>query len=264
MESLSARTFKLTIEYDGTEFAGWQVQPGKETIQGSLQRAVQALVGEHANVIGSGRTDAGVHALGQVASCQFAWQDSTERLTMALNAHLPDAIVVTKVEEAVAGFHAIRDALGKRYRYQLQLGGRRDPFQSRYRWHIHHQLNAEAMAQAASHFLGCHDFRGFQSTGSERKTTIREIRACEVFSQSNMLSDRIHLAIEIEADGFLYNMVRTMVGTLVEVGRGKRPPDWIDELLATRERAQAGQTAPPQGLWLVRVDYPPTCLQNDG
>jgi tRNA pseudouridine38-40 synthase len=256
----ATRTFKLTVAYDGTSFAGWQVQPGKETIQGRLQQAMYQLVGANVNVIGSGRTDAGVHAIAQVASCQVPWRDAPNRLAMALNSHLPDAIVVERAEEAVDGFHAIRDARGKRYRYQLQVGGNRDPFQSRYRWHLRGHLNLDTMRQAAERFLGRHDFRGFQASGSDRKTTVREIRACEVIQQVNALNEHVHVAIEVEADGFLYNMVRNIVGTLVEVGRGKQSASWIDELLLAGKRDLAGQTAPPQGLMLIRVDYDPACL----
>lgn len=251
-----SRTFKLTIAYDGTDFAGWQVQPGKQTIQGMLERAVHRVTGgERVQVIGSGRTDAGVHALAQVASCSLPWRDTAERLAHALNANLPETIVVNDAVDAPDEFHAIRDAIGKRYRYQLRVGGLRNVFDYRYRWHLHGAIDIDSMRAAAQRFVGRHDFASFQATGSDRKTTTRDVRACEIIEQRDETADHQHVAIEVDADGFLYNMVRNMVGTLVEVGRGKHPPQWIDELIAARNRDLAGQTAPAHGLFLVRVDY---------
>ncbi|MGI9471890.1 MAG: tRNA pseudouridine(38-40) synthase TruA [Rubripirellula sp.] len=251
-----SRTFKLTVAYDGTEFAGWQVQPGQPTIQGSLQDAFLKLTGERVQVIGSGRTDAGVHAIAQVASCQASWRDPAERLVRALNSQLPDTIAVTDARDAASGFHAIRDASRKRYRYQLQIGGVRDPFEYPYRWHLHGKIDLEAVRTAAQRFIGCHDFQSFQASGSDRKTTVRNVYACELFEQTTGVAEASHLAIEVEADGFLYNMVRNIVGTLVEVGRGKQSPQWIDDVLAACDRDVAGPTAPAHGLFLFRVDYP--------
>ena len=252
-----SRTFKLTIAYDGTDFAGWQVQPGKQTIQGLLERALQRITRQHVQVTGSGRTDSGVHALAQVASCTLPqWRDSAQRLAHAMNAHLPNTVVVRESMEAPKDFHAIRDAIGKRYRYQLQVGGTRDVFEYRYRWHLHGSLDLERMRAAAARFVGRHDFASFQAAGADRKTTTREIRECQLIQQPTSTPSNLHLAIEVEADGFLYNMVRNIVGTLVEVGRRKHPPEWIDEVIAALNRKAAGQTAPAQGLFLVRVDYP--------
>lgn len=253
-----ARTFKLTIAYDGTDYAGWQVQPGEKTIQSMIERALRRVTSQELRIVGSGRTDSGVHALAQVASCTLpAWRDSSERLAAALNANLPDTIVVTEAVAAPDGFHAIRDAISKRYRYQLQLGGRRDAFQHRYRWHLHGKFDVERMCDAASRFVGRHDFASFQATGSDRKTTTRHITACEFLEQPSSRSDVLNLKLEVEADGFLYNMVRNIVGTLVEVGRGKQSPGWIDDVIAARDRDVAGQTAPAKGLFLLRVDYAP-------
>jgi tRNA pseudouridine38-40 synthase len=246
----------LTIAYDGTDFAGWQVQPGKQTIQGMLERAIGRISDQSAPVIGSGRTDSGVHALAQVASCSLSWRDTAERLAHALNANLPDTIVVNEAVEAPNDFHAIRDAIQKRYRYQLRLGGIRDVFEYRYRWHLHGAMDLDRMRAAAQRLVGRHDFESFQAAGSDRKTTTRNVRECEIVNQTTT-SDCIDLAIEVEADGFLYNMVRNIVGTLVEVGRGKHSPEWIDELIAARNRDLAGQTAPAHALFLVRVDYEP-------
>lgn len=253
-----ARTFKLTIAYDGTDFAGWQVQPGENTIQSMLERALLRVTNDQIRVIGSGRTDSGVHALAQVASCTLPrWRDSCDHLARALNANLPDTIVVTEALDAPDDFHAIRDAIGKRYRYQLQVGGRRDPFEYRYRWHLHGGFDIDRMRAAADRFVGQHDFASFQASGSDRRTTIRDVRACELSQHQVSCPDVLRLAIEVEADGFLYNMVRNIVGTLVEVGRGKQPPEWIDEVIAARDRDAAGQTAPAKGLFLLRVDYCP-------
>ena len=254
--STASRSFKLTIAYDGTEFAGWQVQPGRPTIQGKLQDALRQLTGDSGQVVGSGRTDAGVHAIAQVASCHLPWRDPADRLARALNSQLPDTIAVTEACDAVPGFHAMRDAVGKRYRYQIQIGGIRDPFQYRYRWHLHRRIDIQQMRRAAEKLLGRHDFQSFQASGSDRKTTVRTVHACDVIEQKTDSEASSHLAIEVEADGFLYNMVRNIVGTVVEVGRGKYPPEWVDGVLEARNRDLAGPTAPAHGLFLLRVDYP--------
>lgn len=252
------RTFKLTIAYDGTDFAGWQVQPGRPTIQGMLQQAFRVITGNDVQVVGSGRTDSGVHAIAQVASCRVSWRAESDKLVSALNANLPDTILVRHAAEAPNGFHAIRDAIGKRYRYQLQIGGSRNPFGFRHRWRLTGKLDLEQMRSAAARIVGRHDFASFQASGSDRKTTVRNVRACELITQQADTCDNgLHVAIEVEADGFLYNMVRNIVGSLVEVGRGKYQPDWIEHVIAQRDRALAGPTAPPHGLFLLRVDYAP-------
>ena len=249
------RSFKLTIAYDGTDYAGWQVQPDQPTIQQELQKALRSVTKQAVQAIGSGRTDSGVHAIGQVASCRIDnWNATAADLATALNTHLPDAIVITDSVDAPDDFHAIRDATGKRYRYQLQLGGRRDVFRQRYHWHYKIPVEIQPMRDAVDRFVGEHNFASFQAAGAERKSTVRTIKACELIDEST--DDRRRIAIEIEADGFLYNMVRNIVGTVVEVGRGKKSPEWIGELIAAKNRDLAGPTAPPQGLFLVRVDYP--------
>jgi tRNA pseudouridine38-40 synthase len=257
-DSNTSRSFKLTVCYDGTNYAGWQVQPQQKTIQRTLQNALTAVTGEAVTIVGSGRTDSGVHALGQAASCTIErWRASASDLMRALNANLPECIVVREAIDMPAGFHAIRDASGKQYRYQLQVGGLRDVFEHRYRWHLQQSLDIAAMRLAAACFLGRHDFVSFQASGADpKKTTTRHIRACEVSEQETTSVDALHLAIEVEADGFLYNMVRNIVGTLVEVGRGKQTPDWIAQVIEAKNRCEAGPTAPPHGLFLVRVDYP--------
>jgi tRNA pseudouridine38-40 synthase len=252
------RTFKLTVAYDGTEFAGWQVQPHQQSIQGLLELAVYQTTNQSVRVIGSGRTDAGVHAIAQVASLTLSqWNHSAESLGRAINAKLPETIVVKEVVDAPQDFHAIRDAIGKRYRYQLQVGGQRDVFEFPFRWRLHGHIDLDRMAEAAALFVGQHDFAGFQATGAERTSTVRNVRACELIVQSTSTSEATHVAIEVEADGFLYNMVRNIVGTLVEVGRGKHSPQWVSELLVAGNRDLAGPTAPAHGLFLLRVDYLP-------
>ncbi len=254
-----SRSFKLTIAYDGTDFAGWQVQPGQRTIQAAIERALLKITKQPVRVIGSGRTDSGVHAIAQVASCSVPhWRDPAISLARAINTRLPSTIVIQDCVDAPDDFHAIRDAVSKRYRYQLQLGGIRDVFACRYRWLLHGSLDVEAMREAALRFCGQHDFASFRASGGDqRKTTTRQMFACELRQQESSTTEAIHLAMEFEADGFLYNMVRNMVGTLVEVGRGRQRPEWIDEVIDARDRHVAGQTAPPHGLFLVRVDYPP-------
>ena len=262
------RSFKLTVAYDGTDYAGWQVQPNQRTIQSELQRAFKRVTQQDVQVVGSGRTDSGVHAIAQVASCQIeSWNASATRLAAGLNTFLPESIVVTESIDAPDGFHAIRDSIGKRYRYQIQLGGLRNVFHHRYHWLYKHPVEIESMIQAAKHFVGEKDFASFQAAGGERKSTVRTITHCELIEdesdyQNGFDQSRLDLpgtgkriAIEIEADGFLYNMVRNIVGTLVEVGRGKRSPDWITDVIEAKNRDVAGPTAPPQGLFLKRVDY---------
>ncbi len=248
------RSFKLTVAYDGTDFAGWQVQPDQPTIQSELQKALRRIAKQDVQAIGSGRTDSGVHALAQVASCQIAnWNATAADLKTALNTQLPDSIVVTDSIDAPDDFHAIRDAIGKRYRYQMQLGGTRDVFGHRYHWHFKFPIQIDPMREAAAKMVGEKDFACFQAAGGDRKSTVRDIRSCDLIDESTENHRRI--AIEVEANGFLYNMVRNIVGTLVEVGRGKHSAEWVDDVIAQKNRDNAGPTAPPQGLFLKEVHY---------
>lgn len=249
------RYFKLTVAYDGTPYAGWQIQVGRPTVQGMLERAMARLVKVRVPITGSGRTDSGVHAYGQVASLSTdAWSAPADRLAPALNTKLPADIRVLASEEMPGDFHAIRDATGKRYRYQMQIGGIPDPFEYRYRWHLPGPLDIAAMRQAANLLCGTHDFAGFQASGSVRKTTTRTVRELAVVEEQGRGEEQ-RLAVEIEADGFLYNMVRNIVGSLVVIGHGKEAPEWIQRVLHSGDRRQAGPTAPPQGLFLMYVNY---------
>lgn len=251
------RCLKLTIAYDGTSYAGWQVQPGQTTIQSTLEAAWEKVTGERLRATASGRTDAGVHAVGQVVGISTDSELSCDRVLRALNGNTPFDIVVRSVEEAWDGFHAIRDAIGKRYRYVIQDGPLRDVFARRYAWHVvPRPLDVGAMQAAARLLLGEHDFASFEASGSDRATSVRNVYDLQLLRTNVDGFDR--LVLEIEADGFLYNMVRNIVGTLVEVGRGARRPEWVGDVLRARDRRAAGPTAPPHGLFLLRVDYPPT------
>lgn len=290
------RNLKLTLAYDGTTYAGWQVQPGCKTVQGTLEAAIEKIIGQGVRVLASGRTDAGVHALGQVVGLRAETELPVEVLQRALNAELPQDMAVLKVEEAFQEFHPIRDALRKHYRYVICDAPIRDVFRRRYCWHYRGgRLDAEAMSRAARSLLGTHDFRSFESSGAERKGSVRTVfdlrvqrgrggqgdfdlnvqrgrggegdfdlnvqqgRAGEGDSDTGHEPSRAgqgdYITVDVEADGFLYNMVRAIVGTLVEVGRGAQPESWPAEVLRAADRPAAGPTAPPQGLFLARVDY---------
>jgi len=265
----------MTVGYDGTRYSGWQVQPNGVTVQAKLEQGLVELTRETVRVTGSGRTDAGVHAIGQVASFSLAnWRATDDDLRRALNSKLPPDIAVSRIEDAAEDFHAIRDAVGKRYRYQLQIGGVRDPFEHAFRWHVHAPVDVDAMRAASAHLVGRHDFASFQAAGADRKTTVRHVRAIDITETptasggtrsdaADVTSCCQYLTIEIEADGFLYNMVRNIAGTLLEVGRGKRTHEWVADVLAAKDRTVAGPTAPPHGLFLLWVQYPSTSVGVD-
>jgi tRNA pseudouridine38-40 synthase len=257
------RTIKLTLAYDGTRYVGWQRQAAGTSIQGLVEAAVAEIEEEPVPVAGAGRTDAGVHALGQVASFQFRHGMPPATLVLALNARLPEDVRVLDAEEADPGFHARYSAKAKTYRYRLATGTLADPFGWRYAWRVRTPLDAEAMREAAVALVGSHDFASFQAAGSAVGTTTRTVRDARVRSAPageglpwGALALRAPvLHVEITADGFLRHMVRTIVGTLVEVGQGRRPVSGLAEAIAARDRASAGPTAPAQGLFLVDVDY---------
>jgi tRNA pseudouridine38-40 synthase len=246
------RWLKLTVAYDGTAYAGYQFQPNLPTIQGSLQQAWADITGETPKLTASGRTDAGVHALGQVVGVDTASVLPPERLLRGLNARLPEDIVVTEVAKAPPGFHATHDALRKLYRYQIYCHRVRPVFERRTTWHFPQPLDVQAMQAAAQLLVGRHDFASFETAGSERSTTVRTLSRVDVIVHADA---PWRIDVEVEGDGFLYNMVRGIVGTLVEVGRGARPVHWMSGVLAACDRRMAGPNASPQGLVLVRVDY---------
>ena len=245
------RTLKLTLAYDGTPFVGWQRQAHGVSIQGLVEDALARFDGAPVTVHGAGRTDAGVHALGQVASARIAASHPPDVIARALNASLPPEVRVTSVEDAAEEFHARFSARAKTYRYVIRNGPMASPFERAYVWHIQDALNRDAMREAAAVLVGTHDFGAFRSVGGEVRTTIRTITESGFTRQD----DPGLLAYEITGDGFLRHMVRALVGTLVAIGRGQRPASSMAALLAGANRAEAGPTAPPQGLFLVRVVY---------
>ncbi len=243
----------MTVAYDGRDFYGWQWQPGRRTVQEVMQDAIRNVTGARTTAVASGRTDSGVHARAQVVSFHCETGLSAADFRKALVANLPDDIFVREMEDAPFGFHATRDAVRKRYVYVIQDGPLHDLFCRGFAWYVRRPLDEQAMHRAGQHLVGTHDFRSFQSMGSVRLGTRRTIFELSVRRQWIETSERI--MIEVEADGFLYNMVRNIVGTLFEIGRGSRSEDWPVEVLAARDRRAAGQTAPPQGLFLDRVDF---------
>jgi tRNA pseudouridine38-40 synthase len=248
------RTFKLLLSYDGTNFFGWQAQRGPRTVQETLEAAIAHVTGHSVRTISSGRTDAGVHALGQVASFRAETRLTPEVLCRAINAVLPHDVAVLEVSVAHEGFHPMHHALRKRYRYLIYDGAVREVFRRHYCWHFYQsRLDAEAMHRAALGLVGTHDFSSFETAGSRRRSSVRTI--FEIFVKRGNEDQQDWITIEVEADGFLYNMVRAIVGTLVEVGRGVKPETWPAEVLQAVDRKLAGPTAPPQGLFLVKVVY---------
>lgn len=244
------RTWKLTLAYDGTDLAGWQIQPGRPTVQGLLENALSQLEGLPVKVSGSGRTDAGVHALAQVASCSLRNPIPPHGLLKALNRLLPAEIRVTEAREAPAGFHARHSAIAKTYEYRIYRGPVCPPFQARYAYWHPYPLDEEAMSRAARRYEGEHDFRSFASAGgNDTESMVRR-----VFS-SALMRDGELLVYRVRGSGFLYRMVRNMVGTLLEVGRGNLLAPDIERIAAARDRRAAGPTAPAQGLFLVGVEY---------
>jgi tRNA pseudouridine38-40 synthase len=255
------RTVKLTLSYDGTCFVGWQRQAEGESIQALLEEALARFEGAPVTAHGAGRTDAGVHALGQVASVQLTCTHSTDVLLRGLNASLPSDVRVTAVEDASPDFHARFSARSKTYRFMIRNAPIVSPFERAYVWHVPEPLDVQAMQAAAAALMGTHDFAAFGSTGSETKDTTRTIMRSEIvgrvaFHQPPTTDHQPGLlAYEVTGTGFLRHMVRAIVGTLVEIGRGRRPAASMSALVAGATRADAGATAPPHGLFLVRVDY---------
>ena len=243
------RNIKLLLSYDGTDFSGWQRQPDRRTVQQELEEALGRLTGVEPATNASGRTDAGVHALGQVVHFYTASRHAPEVFVKALNAMLPPDVRVKGAWEMPQAFHATLDAKGKLYRYVIDNDPIGDPFRRRYSYHVYQPLDVAAMQRAAEPLRGRHDFHSFETHWPNRTSSVRTI--------THIAVDRMNsfVRIDVEADGFLYNMVRSIAGTLVLVGTGRWPESRVAAVLAAEDRRAAGPTAPPQGLFLVRVSY---------
>ena len=246
---MSVRNIKLTITYDGSEYHGWQIQPGFKTIQGLLTEALGDLLGNKTRICGASRTDAGVSALGQVGLIQIDSPVPTQNLARAITDRLPPDIAVTKAEEVPPGFDVIGAVKNKLYRYTIFTGQVRPVLQIRHCWHVPAKLDTGAMAEAAGHLVGKKDFKSFASAADRREDTVRTVFRCDVISRAYWIYT------DVEGDGFLYNMVRNIVGTLVEVGTGRWKPEKITEILGAKDRTAAGPIAPGAGLCLMRVEY---------
>ncbi len=242
-------TYKLVIEYDGTAYAGWQRQADRTTVQAVLEDALLCLTQETIAVVGAGRTDAGVHALGQVVSFRSERGLPLHEWRRGLNAHLPPDVAVQSVDIVADGFHARYSATRKRYDYRILHRQERSALERHRAWHIYGPLDLDAMRQAAGLLLGRHDFSSFQGHPTDTKDPLCHLERLEIFEEGALVR------LVFVADRFLKQMVRAIVGTLVEVGQGKRPPQAMRDILAAKDRRSAGYTAPPQGLYLVEVEY---------
>jgi tRNA pseudouridine38-40 synthase len=244
------RNIKLLITYDGTDFSGWQRQPDRRTVQQLLEEAIGRLTGVEAPTNASGRTDAGVHALGQVVHFYTVSNHPTQVFVKALNAMLPPDVRVKQAWEVPQSFHSTLDARSKRYRYVIDNNPIADPFQSRTSHHVYLPLDEQAMHRAAQSLQGRHDFHSFETNWPNRTSSVRTIYDIAVTRHDAS----VH--VEVEADGFLYNMVRAIAGTLIQVGIGRWPESKVLQALLAEDRREAGPTAPPQGLFLLVVRYP--------
>ena len=243
--------FKLTIQYDGTRYDGWQRQGNTDnTLQGRLEGVLSRMAGKPVEIQGAGRTDAGVHAHGQVASVHLPEGYTPQKIQNYLNRYLPEDVAVVEVVEVGERFHARLSATGKEYRYHIRMGNVPDVFARKYQYRVEEPLDLAAMERAAGYLTGKHDFRSFCGNRRFKKSTVREV---------------FHIGVEVcgsdltlvyQGDGFLYNMVRILTGTLLEVGLGQRTPESMVDILEARERTAAGKTAPAQGLVLQEVYYP--------
>jgi tRNA pseudouridine38-40 synthase len=264
VDGVDCRTLKLTVQYDGTNYVGWQRQAAGVSIQALLEDALEPFEGAPVTVHGAGRTDAGVHALAQVASVRTHTEHPVTTLLRALNAALPDDVRVLAVEDAAPEFHARFAAVSKTYAYRIANAPVVSAFEHRYVWHVPGKLDLRAMRDGAEALVGRHDFAAFRSSGGDVQTTERTIHLIDVgFDEGQTgirpgADERLTprpLVISVTGDGFLRHMVRSIAGTLVDVGLGRWPASYVAEILASRDRRRAGRAAPASGLFLVRVDY---------
>jgi tRNA pseudouridine38-40 synthase len=272
------RNIMLTIAYDGTSYRGWQVQPNGLSVQECVERAVQRLTGESPRVFCAGRTDAGVHALGQVANFHTSCRIPIENVRRGLQCFLPEDISIITVADVATTFHATYSAIKKRYRYVICDSDVVPPFLNRFVHRCRFHLDVDLMAEASQYLLGTHDFRCFETQYPNKSSSVRNIMEATiqriegwqpwsashdwnpVHGRTYQNFDRPVIVFEVMADGFLYNMVRAIVGTLMEVGRRKYEPQFVRHIIQSQDRSQAGITAPAEGLYLVKVDYPEQLL----
>lgn len=246
-------TYKLTIAYDGTHYSGWQIQPNGTSIQELIEKALSTILRKPITIHGSGRTDAGVHALGQTAHFTHLHPINLDKVFASLNGLLPSDIRIIALEQATTDFHARFSAVGKIYHYHLHLDRILDPFSQHYTYHVPHKVDLNLLKAAAEQFVGTHDFTSFSHeahSGSAAKNPIRTLHRLMVETTEK------GLRLEFEGNGFLYKMVRNIVGTLLDISYGKIPLSKLPEIFAAKDRRLAGQTAPAHGLFLIQVKYP--------
>lgn len=243
------RNIKLTIEYDGKDFNGWQKQPNKLNIQGNIEKVISEITKEEIELIGSGRTDAGVHAIGQVANFKTNSNIPIEKFAIAINSRLKKSIIIKKAEEVPERFHSRYNCKKKTYRYTINNSDMGSAIYRNLEYNIKMPLNLENMKKASKYFEGEHDFSAFKASGTSSKSSVRTIYSADVKKENE------RIIIELTGNGFLYNMVRIISGTLVEVGLGKIRPEEIKDIIDSKNRQMAGKTLPPYGLYLVEVNY---------
>ncbi|MGL5692479.1 MAG: tRNA pseudouridine(38-40) synthase TruA [Peptostreptococcaceae bacterium] len=242
------RNLKIKIQYNGSNYCGWQKQPDSLGIQGTIEKAIYEITKEEVKITGSGRTDAGVHALGQVANFKLNSSIPADKLPNALNAKLPKDIVIIDCEEVDEEFHSRYSAKGKRYKYLIYNSAYRSPIYKDISYHVKYDLDFDKMFYEAKKLIGTHEFKGFMSSGSSVVDTVRTIYDIEITKNEELIT------IEVEGNGFLYNMVRIIVGTLVDIGRG-RIKNNLTDIINSKSRSETGHTAPAHGLFLKKVDY---------
>ncbi len=265
------RNLRLTLAYDGTNYVGWQVQPNGISVQSVVESAITNLTGETVRILAAGRTDSGVHALGQVVNFPTNSRIPADQFRRGLQNFLPDDVVVREAQDVAPDFHATYSAVRKRYRYVILNRQASEPFLGRYVWSVRQRLNLDQLREASQHLIGTHDFRCFESHWPNKATSVRTVFEAQwgrsatwslwepnTVGKETSRDDQsgAFLWFEIVADGFLYNMVRAIVGTLVKVGRGRWEPNHVQTIIEQQDRSQAGETAPASGLYLVNVEYP--------
>lgn len=243
------RRIKLIVAYDGTEYSGWQIQPEAPTIEMYLDKAIHELTGENVHVTGASRTDAGVHAYGNVAVFDTESTIPGDRFTFALNRFLPDSIVIQDSWEVAGDFHPRHCNTRKTYEYRILNTAVPLPQKRNFTWHVTGSIDIDKMREAAAYIVGEHDFKSFCCVRTQAESTVRTIYSLEVLQEGS------EIIIRIKGNGFLYNMVRIITGTLIQVGKGRFKPEYVKQMLEAKDRTVAGQTAPPQGLTLVGIEY---------